>query len=164
MGGNSVKKRKGGFDSFTMDDYTITKDGRVINNKWGREVKPDKNGKGYLRVHIVGKKRFIHRMVAEKYIPNPENKPQVNHIDGNKTNNNVENLEWVSNYENRKHAIAHGLNNHGEKCGTAKLTLEEAKFIKYHPDIPAKKLAEKYNVCPRAIRNIRNGRTWKEIG
>lgn len=61
-------------------------------------------GNGYLTVFIDGKTRYLHRIVAKAFIPNPENKEQVNHIDGNKSNDCVENLEWVSHFENIKHA------------------------------------------------------------
>lgn len=83
--------------TLSLEDYEITEDGRVINKHTGRVLKGQPNGKGYLRVHIDGKLRFIHRMVAEKYVPNPDNLEQVNHKDGNKLNNCAENLEWVSN-------------------------------------------------------------------
>lgn len=83
--------------TLTMNDYEITKEGQIINKTNGHVLKPQPNGKGYLRVKIEGKLRFVHRLVAEKYIPNPNNYEQVNHKDGNKTNNSIDNLEWVSN-------------------------------------------------------------------
>lgn len=83
--------------TLTIDDYEITRDGQVINKRTGRILKGQPNGKGYLRVSIGGKLQFVHRLVAIKYIPNPENKEQVNHIDGNKLNNCADNLEWVTN-------------------------------------------------------------------
>lgn len=112
-------------NKLSLSDYTITKDGKIIRNKTQKEIKLQKNSKGYLRAIIGKKKYFVHRLVAEKYVPNPLNKPQINHIDGNKTNNNYTNLEWVTNQENRDHAMKNELHLCGEKCPWAKLTLEQ---------------------------------------
>lgn len=75
------------------------------------KLQADKKGYQRVRVTISGEKMTfkVHREVAKAFIPNPDNKPQVNHIDGNKSNNAVDNLEWVTNLENARHAIKAGL-------------------------------------------------------
>jgi hypothetical protein len=143
-----------------LSDYTITENGDVINNKSKRVLKAQKNGKGYLRVSISGRLEFVHRLVANQYVPNPENKPQVNHKDGNKLNNHYTNLEWVTNLENRKHACENGLHCRGEKCGNAKLTWKDVDFIRssnLHPTEIAKML----NISYSHVRAVRSGVYWK---
>lgn len=73
--------------------------------------------KGYQVVKIAKKTYKVHRLVAIAFIPNPDNLPQVNHIDGIKTNNYIDNLEWVNNSENQLHAYKIGLNKPSEKAG-----------------------------------------------
>lgn len=93
--------------------YFIDEEGRVFNSKWSKEVKHRHLVNGYLSLNLRkdGKlwHKLVHRLVAEAFIPNPENKPQVNHKDGNKQNNSVENLEWVTSAENNDHAFRIGL-------------------------------------------------------
>lgn len=85
----------------------------------GKVLNPDIAPNGYYRVSLAnGKKRkqkYLHRLLAEYFIPNPKNLPQVNHKDGNKLNCSLDNLEWVSVQENTIHAYKHGLINH--VCG-----------------------------------------------
>lgn len=90
------------------DGYYITSWGRVYSENISGFLKPFITGKGYLKVdlHKDGKRthKKVHRLVAEAFVPNPANKPQVNHKDGNKQNNSYTNLEWVTNQENVIHA------------------------------------------------------------
>lgn len=104
--------------------YFVSEDGRVFSG-WKKKRKPNGYGSFYVidRINVVelkqgwardylkinlsvnGKRitKTVHRLIAETFIPNPQNKPQVNHIDGNKSNNNVKNLEWVTGSENLLH-------------------------------------------------------------
>lgn len=106
-----------GFEGF----YQISENGNVrsldrfdsIRDLKGQSIKPNLKRNGYLQVGLrrEGKRKWesIHRLVAIHFIDNPENKPQVNHIDGNKQNNNIYNLEWATSQENLLHAHANGL-------------------------------------------------------
>lgn len=99
---------------------------REVNNGNGtyftkeKILKPMENHKGYLGVELQDKWHFIHRIVATTFIENPENKPQVNHIDCDKKNNRVENLEWCTNSENQIHAYKNGLNVRSDNAGRPK--------------------------------------------
>lgn len=144
----------------TLDDYEITKDGKVIRKYNNKERKLVKNSKGYLRVLIGKRMYFAHRLVAQKYVPNLLNKPQVNHIDGNKLNNNYLNLEWVTNLENRQHAVKNHLHICGEKCKNSKLTQKDVDFIRNNSNISNTILAKKFNVARSTINSIKKFRTW----
>lgn len=97
--------------------YTILPDGRVFRNrlKSSKLLRTKQHRKGYIEIELYpvengGKKPFkLHRLLAQTFIPNPENKLQVNHKDGNKANNSLANLEWSTNSENQLHAWATGL-------------------------------------------------------
>lgn len=89
--------------------YSVNENGEVRNNNTGRMIKPVETYNGYLRVGIHGRLCRIHRLVAEAFIDNPCHFTQVNHKDGNKRNNNVANLEWVTASQNAQHAFEHNL-------------------------------------------------------
>lgn len=92
-------------------NYSVSNLGRIRNDNTNNIRKLTKNSYGYLRTNITDRKNNthkeikIHRAVAELFISNPYNYPQVNHIDGNKENNCVTNLEWVTAAQNTQHAI-----------------------------------------------------------
>lgn len=86
--------------------FMVFEDGRIF-----KLLDPPVSSSGYKFVRIGVKSYPLHRVIASTFIPNPENKPQVNHIDGNKTNNAVSNLEWVTAKENNHHARTTGLYN-----------------------------------------------------
>lgn len=88
--------------------YVVYSDGRIWSTYRKKFMIPDINYKGYetIRIYInkiITKHTTIHRLVAESFIPNPNNFTQINHINGDKTNNRVENLEWCSNRGNQRH-------------------------------------------------------------
>lgn len=94
-------------------DYKVSNKGRVMRIKGYKLIKPFDNGRGYNCVHLYknGKRynKRIHRLVAEAFIEGREEGYEVNHIDGNKKNNFVDNLEWCTRSENIKHAYNTGL-------------------------------------------------------
>jgi hypothetical protein len=137
-------------------------------------LKPDINNANYARVTLwLNKKRtrkFIHRLVAEHFISNPNNLPQVNHIDGNKLNNNVNNLEWVTNSDNIKHAIENKLliidkSNIHEKRKVTQLDLNGNIIKQYNSITEAERdtgISHISGVC-RGKRKTAGGFKWKYI-
>lgn len=152
------------------DKYQISNLGNVRSKKTGLFLKPKYNKKGYQYVHLSYShtgftKWYIHRLVAFHFIPNPENKPQVNHIDGIVDNNSVDNLEWCTNDENQKHAVLHNLHYQGEASKSHKFT---EKTIKILPDLflvglTIKQIAEITGVANSTIADILYGRKWRPL-
>ena len=92
--------------------YEVDRDGNVYSIRRRRKLKPYVNNSGYLKVDLyyfgMKQKKYVHRIVAEAFIKNPHKKEIVNHKDGNRKNNNVENLEWMTQSENMLHCVRNG--------------------------------------------------------
>lgn len=151
--------------------YQVSNFGRVKSFYKGKQtiVKPQTSRNGYLQTTLYrdGKQKTfrVHRLVAELFILNPENKSTVNHRDGNKLNCYVSNLEWASRTENLQHAVATGLKKSGEKHYRAKFTNEQVCFIRDNPlDLKGYELGEMFDVHPTVISAIQLGKTYRNAG
>lgn len=155
--------------------YMVSSYGRVMSvpitqernnrtyHKSGTEIAHHDNGRGYRVLSLcrngVQDQRTVHRLVAEAFIDNPKNLPEVNHKDGNKSNNEVKNLEWVTKSENVRHAIteldAFGFNR----------TLTEEQVIAIREDTRTEaEIGKEYGLSQRTINAIRTGKTYKSFG
>jgi hypothetical protein len=168
-------------------DYEVSSLGRVRSVKprktrmipcrikkikhWGPRIfKPQPQNVEYLQVCLCKnnkkRSRSIYRLVAEAFIPNPDDKPCVNHINGVKSDNRLENLEWVTYKENTAHAIRTGLweLRRGEENNKAKLTAEDVIQIRFlRKFMNCVKLAKLFNVHESNVAYIVNRVTWKHI-
>lgn len=153
----------------------VVKEHRRSYVRKGKIMNKYSNKDGYYRVKLYNgdatfKNESVHRLVLEAFIPNPNNYLEVNHIDGNPSNNYVENLEWCSKEQNVKHAYDTGLkkkeNYIGEGNKTSKLKEEDIISIReeYGTGTTSySKLAEKYNVVMSNIWSIINRKTWSHV-
>lgn len=146
-------------------EYIVYPDGRVFSKRRGIFLVPvlGKNKSQYLTVKAP-KMIKVHRLVASLFIPNPNNYPQVNHIDGNKLNNNDWNLEWCTQLHNMQHSHRLGLHNvKGENSPTAKLDITSVRIIRecIAKGFRHKPIAKYFGVDQTTISNIKTGLTWK---
>ena len=139
----------------------------------GKVLKPSVDSYGYLLVGLyhgnaIQSKQKIHRLVAKAFLTNPEQKPQVNHKDGVKSNNLLSNLEWVTALENSHHSFSSGLKKAciGENSHFSKLTENEAKEIKKilsSKTLTYLQISKLFNVSKSTIAHISKGRNWSKI-
>ena len=137
-------------DNQKIENYYVSSLGRFMNKKGiiMKDYKPHHSGYIYLRVNI--KKYALHRLVAQTFIPNLENKPFVNHIDGNKTNNSVKNLEWATCSENNLHNHKIGLTK-GHTRQIIQYDLEMNEIKTFDKILDASK---ELNICYSSIKAV----------
>jgi len=148
--------------------YVANSDGTIYSNVTKRVLRPAKNSAGYLCVGLYDgskpkrqKMFLVHRLIAEVFLGKSD--LCVNHKNGNKMDNRIENLEWVTTSENNKHS-REVLGNRfvGQKHGRAKLTNENVLDIRKSL-LPASDLAKVYGVSWKTIKYIQTRRTWKHL-
>ena len=156
------------------DRYEINREGHLRDITTGKLQFGSDDGYGYLKftTRTNGKKACpkVHKLLALAFIPNPRNLPVINHKDGNKRNNSLDNLEWCSYADNLKHAIDNKLLVHklGEEIYCAKLSEKSVleirqDFINNPRKSSYKDWSNFYSVAPDTIRKIIKGKTWKHI-
>lgn len=149
--------------------YTISKNGVIRSLYTGKIIKQYLNRYGYYHVRLyknkIPKNYTVHRLVAETFIPNIHNAESVNHIDGNKTNNKAENLEWVSSNENFRKACLAGLIPKGCLNGNSIFNEEQVRFIRdaYKSGYSERRLARVFNTTHDIIDNIVSGKSYSNI-
>ena len=162
-----MKKQIKGFE-----DYWIDTEGNVWSMKSGemKGLKGTDNGQGYLMVELYqdrkGKLMRVHRLVAKTFLDNPDNYPQVNHKNGIKSDNRLENLEWCNQSMNQKHAFDLGLQSKkGVKHHLAKLTEEQVIeiFRRLDNGESPTEIAKDYPVGRCAISGIKHGKNWSHL-
>jgi hypothetical protein len=140
----------------------ITKDGKVIQNGVERKLHSRK-ADGYIVTSINNKLRYVHRLVAEKYLPNPHNLSIINHKDGNTSNNHIDNLEWTTKRKNCEHARLNGLSE-TKSQGITDLTYEQ--YIEMHrlkeSGLSYRKVATIMKLEYRRVYDTINGKRYKD--
>ncbi len=151
--------------------YEVHEDGTVFSHFYTkpRKLKPFTPDNGYIQISLSleykkPRKELLHRLVAKLFIPNPQDKCCINHIDGNKHNNSVVNLEWVTYKENSVHSVETGLhkfdNTHKRKLTTADANDIRDNYVPYSKTLGRRAFARKYNVSYTIVSYIIENKTY----
>lgn len=145
--------------------HVVSNMGNVKRVNGSKNYKVTKHRTGYIHFWINAKAFRAHRLVAMAFLPNPDNHPVVNHINGIKTDNRVENLEWCSVSDNNKHAFNTGLaSNAGENHSQNKLTEDQIVEIKIlKGKMKQKEIAELFGVAQSTISMIMHNKRWNTV-
>jgi len=151
-----------------ITQYFVDKSGAVYYQYQSRfqQMAKQFTNTGYQYIQVGRHRHLVHRLIAKAYLPNTLNKPCVNHIDGDKKNNHVSNLEWVTYSENMRHAVDTGLwVRKGSKQNNAKLTEAIVETIKNRlvAGETGTSLAKEYGVAHGRIYDIKHGRSWNHV-
>lgn len=148
------------------NQYIVYPDGKIFSKISNRILNTITSKYGYLYVTIDNKKVSVHKLVASTYLPNLENKKEINHKDGDKTNNHVSNLEWVTSKENKKHAWELGLYTHQcENHHRTDLTEQLVRSVCERLQDGARNIdvAKEFNISKETVANIKSKRVWKSV-
>jgi hypothetical protein len=170
------------FDIPGLAGYQINRSGQILSlpkqlvNARGSFITKPKilktitSYQGYKMINLTmggkGLHFTIHRLLAITFIPNPDNHPIINHIDGNKGNNDLANLEWCTHKHNSKHAIRIGMNRRANGVNAPKAKLQPSdipEILKLKSDgLTYVAIGRKYGIAPGSVRAICTGKSWKE--
>lgn len=150
--------------------YFVDRDGKIFSYKSGNklELAVQENADGYYVVNLFSGGKYYHkrvnRLVAEAYIPNPNNLPVVHHKDDDRKNNSVDNLEWCTEFQNNRYKVERNRHSFGTSHGMAELTEESVvEIYKRLLDGADLSICKDYGVSERTVSRIKSKQSWKYL-
>lgn len=148
--------------------YSVDNNGNIFSFEYKKFLKT--NIKEYVHVTLYKngqpKTHLLHRIIAEAFLLNPDNLPEVNHKNGNKLDNSIENLEWITKSGNAQHAMSLGLlkSRSGESNGNAKISEKDVKYIRSMAKVKSQsQIAKELNISQTLVSQVQMGKIWKHV-